>query len=86
MGCLGQAFSTKTDWGARFQRHEGLQPSSLVQTRWQLLDQPDKLCSRLLKARYFPNDSLVDMVFTGNASAIGKGIEHGLQLLKKGLI
>ena len=43
------------------------------------------MCS-LLKDRYFPNGNLVDTVFSGNSSAVWKGIEHGLVLLKKGLI
>lgn len=39
-----------------------------------------------LKAKYFPNGELIDSVFTADASPSWKGIEHGLELLKKGLI
>ena len=42
--------------------------------------------ARLLKAKYFPTGELVDTVFTGNASAVWRGIEHGLELVKKDMI
>jgi hypothetical protein len=44
------------------------------------------LCAQLLKAKYFPNGSLIDTVFTGNGSAIWHAIEYGLHLLKQGVI
>jgi hypothetical protein len=40
----------------------------------------------LLKAKYYPNGSLTDTVFTGNGSPTWSAIEYGLQLLKKGII
>ena len=42
--------------------------------------------ARLLKAKYFPTGELVDTVFTGNASAVWRGIERGLELVKKDMI
>jgi hypothetical protein len=51
-----------------------------------LIDKPESLCARLLQAKYFPNGNLLDTVFTGNSSAVWKGIEYGLELLKKGVI
>ena len=58
----------------------------LAHQAWHLLQFPDTLCARLLKAKYFPNGSLVDTVFTGNKSSTWQAIEHGLELLKEGII
>lgn len=58
----------------------------LAREAWRLIAFPDSLCARVLKAKYFPSGNLEDTVFTENPSATWQGIEHGLQLLKKGLI
>jgi hypothetical protein len=58
----------------------------LVKQAWRLIQCPDTLCARLLKAKYFPNGSIIDTVFTGIASTTWHAIEHGLELLKKGVI
>ena len=58
----------------------------LANQAWRLIDNPGSLCARLLKAKYFPNGNLLDIVFFGNASAFCKGIEYGLELVKKGVI
>jgi hypothetical protein len=58
----------------------------LARQAWRLIHFPNNLCAQLLKAKYFPNGSLLDTVFTGNGSATWNAIEHGLQLLKKGVI
>lgn len=47
---------------------------------------PDSLCARILKAKYYPNGSIVDTSFSGNASPGWRGIEYGVELLKKGII
>nr|ABF95850.1 retrotransposon protein, putative, unclassified [Oryza sativa Japonica Group] len=53
---------------------------------WRLIQFPGSLCARILKAKYFPNCELVDAVFPGDTSPTWKGIEYGLELLKKGLV
>jgi hypothetical protein len=52
----------------------------------ELIEFPDSLCTRVLKAKYYLNGDLVDTVFPGEASPIWKVIEHGLDLVKKGII
>jgi hypothetical protein len=47
---------------------------------------PDILCVRLLKAKYYPRGELIDFVFPSEASPTWRSIEHGLDLLKKGII
>jgi hypothetical protein len=46
----------------------------------------DSLCARMLKAKYYPNGELVDTVFPGEASPTWRAIEHGLDLVKRGII
>lgn len=58
----------------------------LARQAWRLLDNPDSLCARVLKAKYYPNGSLIDTAFPSGSSPTWKGIEYGLELLKKGLI
>lgn len=40
----------------------------LARQAWRLIDNPDSLCGRILKAKYYPCGSLTDTSFTGNAS------------------
>jgi hypothetical protein len=61
----------------------------LARQAWWLIDlihNPDSLCARLLKVKYYPNGELIDIVFPCEVSPTWRSIEHGLDLLKKGLI
>ena len=58
----------------------------LARQAWRLILRPDSLCARVLKFKYYPYGELLDMVFATNASPVWRGIEHGLELLKKGLV
>ena len=40
----------------------------------------------MLKARYYHDGRLEDTVFSGNSSPTWQAIQHGLELLKKGII
>ncbi|EEE56362.1 hypothetical protein OsJ_05493 [Oryza sativa Japonica Group] len=61
-------------------------PTPEARQAWRLIAEPNSLCARLLKAKYYPNGSLIDTAFPSNTSPTWKGIEHGLELLKRGLI
>jgi hypothetical protein len=58
----------------------------LARQAWHLIQFPNTLCAQLLKAKYFPNGSLIYTVFSGNGSATWHAIEYGTKLLKKGII
>jgi hypothetical protein len=58
----------------------------LARQAWRLLQFPNTLCAQVLKAKYYPNGFLIDTVFSGNGSSTWQAIEHGLQLLKQGVI
>lgn len=58
----------------------------LARQGWRLLQKPDSLCARVLKSKYYPKGELLDTVFASDASQAWRGIEHGLDLLKNGII
>ncbi|KAK3141905.1 hypothetical protein QOZ80_4BG0339710 [Eleusine coracana subsp. coracana] len=58
----------------------------LARQAWRLIQFPDSLCAQLLKAKYNPRGELIDTVFAADASPTWRGIEHGLELLKQGVI
>ena len=76
----------KSKGGFGFRDMRAYNQALLAKQAWRLLTAPDSLCARLLRAKYFPNGSLVDTVFSGNSSAVWKGIEYGLELVKKGML
>lgn len=47
---------------------------------------PDILCTRVLRAKYYPHGRLEDTIFRSNPSSTWQGIGYGLELLKKSLI
>lgn len=53
---------------------------------WRLLEFPDSLYTRILKAKYCPNGHLLDTVFCNVASPMWRAVERSLELLKKGVI
>jgi hypothetical protein len=58
----------------------------LARQAWRLIQCQDTLCAQLLKAKYYPNGSIIDTVFSGNSSSTWNAIAYGLELLKKGVI
>jgi hypothetical protein len=58
----------------------------LARQAWRLLDRPESLCAQIMKAKYYPNGELLDTSFPQLCSPCWRGIEHGLELLKKGVI
>jgi hypothetical protein len=58
----------------------------LARRAWQLIQFPDSLCAKLLKAKYYPNAELVNTIYPCNASPTWHSIEYGLELLKLGIV
>ena len=58
----------------------------LARQAWRLIQNPDSLAARLMKAVYNPRVNLIDTVFRKDASPAWHGIEHGLELLKEGVV
>nr|XP_051228987.1 uncharacterized protein LOC127346758 [Lolium perenne] len=58
----------------------------LARQAWRLIQFPESLCARLLKAKYYPSGQLIDTAFSKSVSPCWQGISYGLELLKKGII
>lgn len=58
----------------------------LARQAWRLLKKLNSICAQILKAKYYPRGNLLDIVFTKDNSQSWKGVEHGLELLKQGVI
>ena len=76
----------KSQGGIGFRDMRAYNQALLAKQAWRLLTNPESLCARLLRAKYYPNGNLVDTVFPSNSSAVWKGIEHGPELVKKGIL
>uniref|UniRef100_A0A453MYJ1 Reverse transcriptase zinc-binding domain-containing protein n=1 Tax=Aegilops tauschii subsp. strangulata TaxID=200361 RepID=A0A453MYJ1_AEGTS len=72
--------------GMGFKDMRAFNQALLAKQAWHLIDTPDSLCARLMKARYYPSGQLLHTAFSGNGSSVWKGILHGLDLLKRGVI
>jgi hypothetical protein len=58
----------------------------LARMAWRLIQHPNSLFARVLKAKYFPNGNILDTVFSTDPSPVWRGVEFGLELLKEGII
>ena len=58
----------------------------LARQAWRLLTNPDSLCGKVLKAKYFPHSTILEGQAKGGISYSWRSILHGVDLLKKGLI
>ena len=58
----------------------------LAKQAWRLLVNPDSLCAKVLKAKYYPNGHILDTAFPHATSVNWQAIVHRLDLLKKGVI
>jgi hypothetical protein len=52
---------------------------------WRLITEPNSLCARVLKARYFPNCDVLDAPQPRSSSYTWRSIQFGMKLVKKGL-
>jgi hypothetical protein len=78
--------SPKDLGGVGFKDSKLMNQALLARQCWRLLKNPDSLCARLLKSIYYPRGNFLDTVFRQDASPSWHGIEHGLELLKEGVI
>jgi hypothetical protein len=76
----------KSHGGIGFRNLHIFNKALLARQAWRLIQFPDSLCARLLKARYYPYANLLDTAFIQNPSPTWQGISFGLDLLKKGAI
>jgi hypothetical protein len=58
----------------------------LAKLGWRILQNPESLCSRILKAKYFPNTSVLLARHKSDMSYTWRRIIRGIELLNKGII
>jgi len=77
---------SKSRGGMGFRDFQIFNQALLAHQARRLIEFPDSLCARLLKAKYFPNGNLLDIAVPSQTSPIWKAIVHGMDLLKKGVV
>jgi hypothetical protein len=58
----------------------------LARQAWRMLINLDSLCAKVLKAKYFPDTSILDAILVRGMSYSWRSILKGLELVKKGMI
>ncbi|EEC66671.1 hypothetical protein OsI_32959 [Oryza sativa Indica Group] len=76
----------KSQGGLAFRDLHSFNIAMLARQGWRLIQNPDSLCSRLLKAKYFPNCNVLDAQSRKQMSYSWRSILKGIQLLRKGVI
>lgn len=72
--------------GLGFRDFELFNLSLLACQAWRLLQNPESLCARLLKAVYFPNSSILSAELGNHPSQVWRAIVDGRDVLCQGLI
>jgi hypothetical protein len=76
----------KTKGGMGFRNFADFNQALLAKQAWRLQTNPDSLCSRVLRARYYKGGRFLTALCPKGASFTWKIIIHGRELLKEGLI
>jgi hypothetical protein len=58
----------------------------LAKQAWRLIENPDSLCARILRAKYFPDGDLLNCKLKKNSSYTWQSIMQGVNTLKHGYI
>lgn len=76
----------KSEGGLGFRDIYAFNLAMLAKQGWRLVQQPDSLCSRILKAKYFPNSSCLASVPKDGISYTWRSILKGIEILKEGMV
>ena len=72
--------------GMGFKEIEKFNDALLAKQVWRMLHNPDSLCFRVFKARFFPNCSILDAKESNSGSYAWKSILGARDVIKKGMV
>ena len=72
--------------GMGFKEIEKFNDALLAKQVWRMLHNPDSLCFRVFKARFFPNYSILDAKESNSGSYAWKSILGARDVIKKGMV
>jgi hypothetical protein len=76
----------KGEGGLGFRDIHAFNIAMLSRQVWRLMENPDSLCAKLLKAKYYPNTDVLQALPQENMSYTWRSILHGVELVKEGII
>jgi hypothetical protein len=77
---------SKKNGGLGFRDFESFNHAFLAKQGWHLLTEPESLCARVLKARYYRENDFLSATCPKRASYTWRSIVKGRELLKEGLV
>jgi hypothetical protein len=77
---------TKREGGLGYKDLYAFNLAMLAKQGWRLLTKPESLCARVLKARYYPNFSVLQAECQNGISYAWRSVLKGIELLKRGII
>ena len=72
--------------GMGFKEIEKFNDALLAKQVWRMLHNPDSLCFQVVKARFFPNCSILDAKQSNFGSYAWKSILGARDVIKKGMV
>ena len=72
--------------GMGFRDLQSFNLAMLAKQVWRLLSDPDSLCARVLRARYYPEGKLLNAKLKSGGSYTWQSILAGLECFKEGYI
>jgi hypothetical protein len=76
----------KREGGLGFRDLFGFNMAMLAKQAWHMLNEPDSLCARVMKAKYFPNSTILEAQHMPGMSYTWRSILKGVKLLKEGIV
>lgn len=78
--------ASKEDGGLGFRDLHSFNMAILAKQGWRLIQDPESLCAKILKAKYFPNAHILEAVAKNGCSYTWRSIVQGIEVLKEGVI